>query len=440
MDNVVETRPNVLKNKNFALLFGGVLVSNIAHVLFNFAMSLYVLRLATEAFGEEQAPLYQGYYLLVSGLILVILMPFGGALADRLNKVRTMYLTDYIRGFTILGTGAILYFIDQPVTKLISLFIMAVILGINSAFFGPASASLLKFIVHEDDIHQASSYMNGSSNLQGIIGLILGGILYASFGIYVIFIINGVAYVISAITEMFIRYEKKANGEVTTLKVIFKDIGTGIKYVFNYKPMFYLVLAALFINFFVSPIYENAMPYFINFGLGKETSYLFDGFMSNEVWFSVIAISSSISGIIMALILSTRKPKTSYYKDINGSLSIFVLLFILQAVVMSFYYLELININITLIAMLISMFLIGFLLVAFNVPINVTFQKKIDKDHLGKVQSVMGVLTQALIPLSALLAGVIISKISIVALYVFCAVGILITTALYVTNKNSKMI
>lgn len=440
MDNSIITRPNVLKNKNFALLFGGVLVSNIAHVLFNFAMSLYVLRIAAEAFGKDQAPLYQGYYLLTAGLILVILMPFGGALADRLNKVRTMYVTDFIRGFTILGTGALIYFAGSPQYTLILLFAMAVILGINSAFFGPASASLLKFIVDEEDLHQASSYMNGSGNLQNITGLILGGVLYASFGIYVIFIINGAAYIISAITEMFIRYQAKTKSEPTTLRIVLKDIVSGVKYVYGFKALFFLLMTALFLNFFVAPLYENAMPYFVDFGLGSETNYLFDHFMSKEVWYSVISISGSISGIVMALILSAKKQKKSYYKDINFSLSVFVLLIVLMGVIMSLYYLGYISIDFTLIGVLTTMFLMGFMQVAFNVPINVTFQKKVDKEHLGKVQSVMGVLTQALIPLSAVLAGLIISKLSIVALYAFCSVGILVTTTLYVTNKNSKLI
>ena len=200
MENEIASRKSVFKNKNFALLFGGVLVSNIAHILFNFAMSLFVLRIAKEAFGEDIAPMIQGWYLLTAGIILVLLMPFGGVFADRFNKVRTMYLTDFIRGFTILGVGAMVFLADDPKTKIIFIFVMAVILGINSAFFNPASQSLLKFIVKEDELQQASSYLHGSYSLQNILGLVLGGILYASLGIYVIFIINGIAYIISAIT------------------------------------------------------------------------------------------------------------------------------------------------------------------------------------------------------------------------------------------------
>ena len=96
---------------------------------------------------------------------------------------------------------------------------MAVILGINSAFFSPASQSLLKFIVDEEDLHQASSYMQGSMNLQSILGLVLGGIAYATLGINVIFLINGVAYIFSGVTEIFIHYEAKQNQESSTINL-----------------------------------------------------------------------------------------------------------------------------------------------------------------------------------------------------------------------------
>ena len=94
---------------------------------------------------------------------------------------------------------------------LIILFAMNAILSINSSLFNPASGSLLRFIVKDEELQQASAYMQGSSNLQNIIGLILGGIIFATFGIFWIFVINAIGYIISAISEMFIHYDHKAH-------------------------------------------------------------------------------------------------------------------------------------------------------------------------------------------------------------------------------------
>ena len=440
MENQIASRQNVFKNKNFALLFGGVLVSNIAFMLFNFVMSLYVLRIAKVAYGAEQAPLIQGYYLLVSGIVLLIFMPFGGALADRFNKARTMYITDYIRGFVILTAGLILYLSESPETKILIIFMMAIILGINSAFFNPAAGSLLKFIVKDVELQQASSYLNGSRNLQNIIGLIFGGILYAMLGIYVIFIICGVAYLISAITEMFIKYDAKAAVGEMTLGGIVKDIVVGVKYVYNFKPIFVLLMMALFLNFFTVPIFQNGIPYFIEFGLSTESSYMFDGFLSVENWYSIIMISASISGVIMSIILSRREPKKKYFKEMSRYLIAFIIILVLISTIMVMYYLKIIGVNAVIMSIIFLLFFMGFASVGFNVPVGVTIQKTVDGEHLGKVQSVTGVLSQALIPIAGLIAGILISKVGIISLYVFCSIGITIVIIWYLKNKYAKEI
>ncbi len=351
-----------------------------------------------------------------------------------------MYVTDFIRGLTIIIAGVLLFYTPDPKTKIIFLFIMAIILGINSAFFQPASGSLLKFIVHEDDLQQASSYLHGSYSLQNIIGLILGGIFYASFGIYVIFFINGIGYIISGITEMFIKYDAKIATEKTSVKLVLGDIASGVKYVFNFKALFTLLMMALFLNFFVSPIYQNALPYFVTYDFVNETTWLFKDFISQASWYSIILIASSVSSIIMSIILSSSKPKEKYHRQINTALVLFVILCTLNGTILSLYNLGYITINTTLVVVTTAMFFMGFMQIAFNVPVSVYIQKSVDKDHLGKVQSVLSVLSSALIPIGGMLAGLIISKVSVVALYIFCCVGMLVTTILFIASKNSKLI
>ncbi len=427
---------NVFKNKNYSLLFYGVLVSNVAHILFNFVMSLYVLRIAREVYGETYAPLVQGIYLGLAGIVLVLFMPFGGVLADRINKVRIMYITDYIRGIVILVTGLIIFLDPSAFTKLIVLFIMSFILGINSAFFNPASGSLLKFIVDEHELPQASSYLHGSMNLQNIVGLILGGIMFAFFNVYVIFFINGIGYLISAITEMFIRYDHRKHSNGEERPKVMQEIRSGLKYIYDYKPMFSLLLMVLSLNFFIVPILNNGFPYFIEFGLGTESTYLFMSFMIIETWYSIILISFSVSGIIMALILGKKPKKDSYGHSLVRAIIYFGFAITGISVIMILYYLKIMPINIALILIIISCLFMGFASTAFNVPVSIIMQNKIDPNQLGKVISVTGVLSQALIPFASLLAGVVISQFSIITLYVLCTIGLGLVILIYYLRKS----
>lgn len=427
---------NVFRNKNFALLFYGVLVSNVAHILFNFVMSLYVLRIAKEVYGETYAPLVQGIYLGLAGFVLVAFMPFGGVLADRINKVRIMYFTDYIRGFVILIVGILIFMNPPAMTKLIALFIMSFVLGINSAFFNPASGSLLKFIVSEEELPQASSYLHGSMNLQNIAGLILGGIMFSILNVYVIFIINGVGYLISALTEMFIKYDHKDHQTSDVVPSVLGEIKSGLKYLYDYKPMFRLIIMALALNFFMVPILNNGFPYFIEFGLAKETTYLFDSFLTIENWYSVLLVSFSVSGIIMALILSAKPKKDKYGKDLIKAIIHFSIGIVGISLFMILYYLEILNVGIVLVALVVINLFLGLASTSFNVPVHIIMQHYIEPKQLGKVISVSSVLSQALIPLASLLAGVIISQFSIITMYLLCTVGLIMVTIIYYRSRS----
>ncbi|MBN2268263.1 MAG: MFS transporter [Acholeplasmataceae bacterium] len=434
---------NVFKNRNFNLLFAGVLVSNIAHVLFSFAISLYILRIANDAYGIEKAALIQAGYLATSGIILLIFMPVGGVLADKLNKVRTMYITDYIRGFTIGLVAVSILLVDNSQTMLIILFIMNIILSINSSLFNPAGGSLLRFIVKDEELQQASAYMQGSGNLQNIIGLILGGIIFATFGIFWIFIINAVGYILSAISEMFIRYDHKIHtmgDEEISFKNVLIDMKSGMKYLFAQKAIFATIIMALCINFFFTPIFSNAIPYFIEFGLGNEPTYLWDQFLTRETWYSITSVAFSLPSILMALYLSTKKTKEKYGKQFKSAILGAVIVVSIISCVMILYYLEIINIDLTLIGLTVSLFLIGFMIMWFNVPMSLIIQRNVEPQQLGKVSSVMNVLSQALIPIGSMLAGVIISQLSIVYLFVFATAGSWIVVLAYMNNKVSNQI
>ncbi|HOP57246.1 MAG TPA: MFS transporter [Bacillota bacterium] len=437
MGDAVTTKTSVFRNKNFSLLFSGVLVSNVAHVLFSFAISLFVLKLSKQQYSQETAAMIQAWYLALSGIILVLLIPIGGVMADRMNKVKIMYVTDFIRGFTIIASALSLILFDAVLPKLIVLFAMNTVLSINSSIFNPASSSLLRFIVSDEELQPAASYLQGSNSFQSIIGVLLGGIMYASMDIFWIFIINGIGYIISAITEIFIHYDRsqQKTGEMT-IKGSVSDIKDGLKYLISVKPIFITMLMALGMNFFLTPIFSNAFPYFIQFDFPTNPSYLFDSFMSPSNWYSVFSVSLSLAAIIMSLVMSHQKTKESYAPGLKKAIALFTAVLVTISAIMIGYYLEWLPINFVLISIVVVMFMGGLTTTAFNIPVNLIIQKNVSREQLGKVSSVTTVLAMALVPVASLIAGVLISQVSVMSLYVFSSVGVIIVMLLYVINKK----
>jgi len=224
------------------------------------------------------------------------------------------------------------------------------------------------------------------------------------------------------------------------LKNVVSDVKEGLVYLYNEKAVLAILIMALFVNFFFSPIFSVGLPNFIKFGLGTEISYLFDGFLSPTAWMSAIQIGLSIAAIVMSLIISARVAKESQGHDLKMALVAMVIPVVMIAAVLIGYYGNWISINVVLIVMALSMVGLGLANVSFNVPVNIIMQKKVERKMLGKVASVTNVLSMGLIPLSSILAGVLIAKVSSSSLYAVCAIGMILVAFFYVRSKAAEMI
>ena len=165
-----------------------------------------------------------------------------------------MYICDYIKGFVIIGfTLLFMFVINSNSIKVISLFIITIILNVIAGIFSPASSALLPQIVEEDDFQQAQSYFSILGSFQSIVGVFLAGILYSLIPIDILFLIVGICYIGSAISEMFIKYEHEKTNENISLSTMLNDIKSGFTYFVSVKPIFILMMGILVLNFFFSP-------------------------------------------------------------------------------------------------------------------------------------------------------------------------------------------
>ena len=88
--------------------------------MFNFAISYYIYEIAT--------PTIAGIYLATGGLVYFVLSPFGGAIVDRLDKVKVVWMTDYIRGIAVVIAGLVIFSGVSLTITLIVLFAIPVLI------------------------------------------------------------------------------------------------------------------------------------------------------------------------------------------------------------------------------------------------------------------------------------------------------------------------
>lgn len=430
----VEKTKNVFYYKNFTLTFLGAFVSNLGNTLYLFAVSFYILSLT------NNNAFIQGAYLATGGIVYVLVTLFGGVISDRFHKGKIMFMCDYTKGGMLIAfTLLLMLVIQDPSAKVVVLFIIAVLGNIIAAIFSPAASSLLPRIVPEKSYQQAQSYNSLMQSSLGVLGVILAAILYSVLDIHVLFFIVGGCYVLSGVSEMFIKYDYQKNEDKLTVKQVFKDIGDGMKYIGKLKPLLFLMLGILLLNFFVSPLSANFLPYFVATDVASR-NYLFSNFLTPEMWSSVIQVAYAIGMIIMALILSNRPQKDRIYKGLSISLIIFAALYVVLTTIYVFFVNNLADINVMLIAFVPIGITMGMVLITINIPITTKMLTIVDKDKLGKVNSVIDVGSQGLIPLSNFLAGLVISGLGASWLCIISTVGLSLMTFFLVINKHVKQL
>ena len=431
----IEEKPkNVFRYPNFTLAFLGALVSNLGNTLYSFAVSFYILALTgNNAF-------IQGLYLAVSGIVYVAVILFGGVISDRFHKGKIMFICDYAKGGMLIALTLLLMLVIKDANaKVAILFVIAVISNIIAAIFSPAASSLLPHIVPERSFQQGQSYYSLMQSSLGILGVILAAVLYSTLDIHILFFIVGGCYVLSGVSEMFIKYNHEKKEDRLTVKKVFSDIGDGMKYIFNFKPLLFLMLGVLFLNFFFSPFNSNFLPYFVATDVASN-NYLFKEIMEPEMWSSIISATYAIGMIIMALILSTKPKKNKIYKGLSISLAIFTFLYVVLTVMYILFAKGIADINVMLLAFLPIGITMGMMIITINIPISTTMMTIVDKDKLGKVNSVIDVGSQGLIPLSNFLAGLVIAGLGPSWLCIISTTGLVLMTVFVVLNKYVKQL
>ena len=403
------------------LLFLGGFVSNLGTTIFNFAISLYILEL-TDSAGIA------GAYMATGGLIYFVLAPFGGAIVDRLNKIKVVYITDFIRGVTVLLA---FYLIVQGVSvtnQVIMLFVVTVILSLNSALFIPSVSALPAHILDEDLLQQGNSLNQGAGALYAIIGAVIGAIIYDNLGIEFIFMLNGVSFILSGFSEMFIKINTYFGDQI---KISFNqaiiDMKEGLKYLLQIKPIFHLVLIASIMNFFTTPTIANGLPYLFEKQLEVDSIY-----------YSIFMAVFPLGIVLSSVYLGSKKQGDQIFPLIKKGtigMTFFFTLFVVSLIMLLH---NMISFEAFMIAGVLLILLVGVFNAFVNIPFGVAIQKTVDKEKMGRVYSVIGTISMGLTPISIGLGGVVIEFLGLGMLFIIGAFALIVVTFIMISDKQVK--
>jgi len=186
---------DVLREREFRLLWLGQLISALGDALVPLALTFAVLDLTGSA-----ADLGLVFAAFMGARVLFIVA--GGVWSDRLPRQLVMIVADLVRAGT-QALVALAFFTDS--VAIWHLIVASFLVGGASAFFGPASTGLVKTIVRPERLQEANALINMSQNAIQIFGPVSAGALVVFVGFGPIFALDAITFVASTICLVAMR-------------------------------------------------------------------------------------------------------------------------------------------------------------------------------------------------------------------------------------------
>jgi MFS family permease len=174
-----------LSNSNYRLYFFGQATSLVGTWMQMIAQSFLVLHLTGSGFDV-------GLVVALQTLPVLLLGPYGGVVADRVDKRKLMIILQSLMGVQALVFGIL------TLTHVITLWqigILAVVLGLNNTFENPARQTFILEMVGPEDLRNAVTLNSVLVNVARAVGPAIAGIIIAAGGYGVCFMINAASFI-----------------------------------------------------------------------------------------------------------------------------------------------------------------------------------------------------------------------------------------------------
>jgi MFS family permease len=189
-----------LRHSGFRLLVAGQLVSNFGDGIYSVALPWYVL-------AHHGGALLLGTVLAAYGVPRTALLVVGGHASDRYRPWTVMLGANVARGVAV---AAFAVAAASGLAHGSVLIVIAVVLGAGEGMFIPASSAIVPALLPRDQLQAGNALSYGTTQLSQLAGPALGGVLVALVGPASGFAIDAGTFVVSALTLTLIGIQRDA--------------------------------------------------------------------------------------------------------------------------------------------------------------------------------------------------------------------------------------
>lgn len=283
-----------LFTKNFTLLVLGQASSLFGNYILRLALSMYVLD------ETGSAAVFAGI-LSVATIPTILLSPFGGILADRANRRNIMVVLDALTGFSVLCAALLL----PRGRSLAAVSVLLVALSILGAFETPTVQACIPQMLKGDAVIKGNAAVNQVASAAYLVAPMLGGVLYAAFGVQPVLYASIICFFLTAILECFIKISYQPPDEGTGFFAIVKhDFSESMRFIFKTRAgLLKMLLFIALARFFVMGTTMVGLPFLVRNVLSLDAVY----YGAAESAIAVAAIVGSVAAGLLTGKLEMRK-------------------------------------------------------------------------------------------------------------------------------------
>lgn len=245
-------------NRNFVFLLLGQIMSLLGNGTLKFALAMYVL----ERTGS--AAVFAGM-LSASMLPTIALSPFGGVLADRMNRRTLMIALDALSGLAALMAGAALPLgYDLPLIT-----VLLVALSALGAFESPTVQACVPQMLSGDALEKGNAAVSQAAAVASLATPFLGSVVYTAVGMVPVLYAAAACFLLTACLEGFIRLPPPQAAALRSAAMLKADLRAGLRFLCREQPdVLKLLLLAALASLFIAGTAVVGFPFLVRTVLG----------------------------------------------------------------------------------------------------------------------------------------------------------------------------
>ncbi len=382
-ENIMKLSGEIFRNKSFLYFW-------LSSILTAMGDSIFMITLMWLLVQLSGSPVIVGTYILLVTMTKFSFILFGGAVVDRFSVRKLLIGSALGRGAILLLIFLVISYTQPPIYYF---YITGVLFGLIDAISEPAGITFRTRLVPEKHYTQSMSLIMMAGQASGVVGPLLGAMLYALYGAKMAFLINGVAFFVAAGLFLFIKV-KEVNNEKEHSS-FFMGIKEGFTFFINTPVLATMAVFAFFANAAVGAVMVS-LPF-----LMKDLDFGIKGYGWAQ---TSLAIGSVVAAVVFSLfVIHKPKPYMTLLTCFLQGASI---------VLIGFFSKEL-----AILLLLLSF--VGFFEAAVNVIAPSVNHALIPPKLFGRVIGIMVIIMGISEPIAAGTAGLLIEKIGATDVFVW---------------------